>query len=1128
MSHRGMVRLRAHLSLLNSWGIVSRRRGRHVWAFTAFMGLCQAGYIIPDSVAAQLGYSSDRVLRLGINSSTGGRVSVSNLTHPANPNGPYTFEDVLRLTPTADPGYQFVQWDGPVVTTMNGSMPVHQLTMHYDVYVEAIFAKTATATVTITSAANGSVVMSPPDGGGLARNGLSPDTYPRSQAVAQGTRVRLTAVPRGEYKFDRWVGTGVPAGQEKSNPLELTVNSNVQVGAQFVAHQMLAPALKQKPVKVYFQGLNVQRILHFGHNDSLLFMTTAPAAGQTPDQAFNAVKDYLCDLVDITQGLQIQRYNPASQSFRRENVDPPAPVINIDYFSTCAVPSDSAMLQSITADINAAGTAALQRHLENTFLHGRWTDPGDSANRLYFMKTNDLSLLSNPDSSFKAYVSTAINSRLSERPALGGLFMDDASAQPTLPSANVRYVQNQACFSASRTDLHAAYTFTDGPNNTTQVTLRKVPGALQAPPAATLLNGTTLIATDYVSTADGIGGNATYTCQATFTPRITQPDFTLTYAIGDMVICDPVVRNKWPSDTLETLSYIRSRVPADKLIVYNTRAHNAAGGNNFAFALNGTENEYFIHSFYYDANWRVAPGAWKEYIDDLANISQSRIYLAQSGSSEDLSGDGLYTHGPNIRKLAMFLFSSYLLGKGPYGYFNFDTPVSGQAGTNLLYFGFYDLDVQAPRSGYCVLGSDIPVQPSDPYVESIYVRSYDNALVLVNPAPLCSDGIDYALSNTGNYYNVKVAEDGTFRAYNKSTLEGTLAPQTAVIFARMASAANMPIITNQSATQQMVPIGGKISFFVAATGPGPLRYQWMFNGEPIPGATNAVYTVSGATLDQDGDYTVSVANDAGLAESASINLRVIIPPSVSSQPIAQSAKLGGTAFFHVVVAGSDPLTFQWRRNGVPLAEAPPFSNVSTQTLTITNVSASEQGLYNCLIVNPAGYSMTIAAELRIDDSIVSLAGAVSRRAHGASGMFDVEIPVWPTDECTVETRTDTTIVLTFDRVLTGEEQNALRVNGLLACGNGLTCSGDSVWFDAIPSPCQDYVITGMNLNPSTLKVGGLEGDTSHDGCTNVHDVVIVRNSLNQAINTANFQCDVNYDGRIDLFDVVWLINRSRE
>src|SRR5207244_392143 len=64
------------------------------------------------------------------------------------------------------------------------------------------------------------------------------------------------------------------------------------------------------------------------------------------------------------------------------------------------------------------------------------------------------------------------------------------------------------------------------------------------------------------------------------------------------------------------------------------------------------------------------------------------------------------------------------------------------------------------------------------------------------------------------------------------------------------------------------PHGANIQFAAQVNGTPPLQFQWRLNGANIPGATNPVLNLSGIVRTNAGAYTLAVANDAGVANSA--------------------------------------------------------------------------------------------------------------------------------------------------------------------------------------------------------------------------------------------------------------------
>ena len=82
-----------------------------------------------------------------------------------------------------------------------------------------------------------------------------------------------------------------------------------------------------------------------------------------------------------------------------------------------------------------------------------------------------------------------------------------------------------------------------------------------------------------------------------------------------------------------------------------------------------------------------------------------------------------------------------------------------------------------------------------------------------------------------------------------------------------------PVITTQPANQT-VAAGTSATFTVAATGTGPLSYQWDLNDFAIIGATKTSYTVADAQIGNAGVYSVTVSNSAGSTNSAMVTLLV--------------------------------------------------------------------------------------------------------------------------------------------------------------------------------------------------------------------------------------------------------------
>jgi len=88
----------------------------------------------------------------------------------------------------------------------------------------------------------------------------------------------------------------------------------------------------------------------------------------------------------------------------------------------------------------------------------------------------------------------------------------------------------------------------------------------------------------------------------------------------------------------------------------------------------------------------------------------------------------------------------------------------------------------------------------------------------------------------------------------------------------------------------IAPLGASVTFSLMATGVGPLRYQWKFNGANINGATTNSYVLPGIQLTNAGGYSVNVTNSGGISTSATAFLSVIGP--LTNSPGAALAPAG--------------------------------------------------------------------------------------------------------------------------------------------------------------------------------------------------------------------------------------------
>ena len=154
--------------------------------------------------------------------------------------------------------------------------------------------------------------------------------------------------------------------------------------------------------------------------------------------------------------------------------------------------------------------------------------------------------------------------------------------------------------------------------------------------------------------------------------------------------------------------------------------------------------------------------------------------------------------------------------------------------------------------------------------------------------------------------------------------------------------------------------------------------------------------------------------------------------------------------------------------------------------------------------------------------------AVSRKQHGAAGIFDVDVL-----NGAIESRVNgvTQLVVTFDQDVIEVSQPSVSVTS--GSVTNVTIDGNVVTVDISGGPLYTPQtisfpgladVTGMCLATGTVNAAARLGDVNGDGNITVTDMVQVRNNLGQPVTASNFRADVNIDGNITVTDMVQVRN----
>ncbi len=202
--------------------------------------------------------------------------------------------------------------------------------------------------------------------------------------------------------------------------------------------------------------------------------------------------------------------------------------------------------------------------------------------------------------------------------------------------------------------------------------------------------------------------------------------------------------------------------------------------------------------------------------------------------------------------------------------------------------------------------------------------------------PLTNGGnISGAQSATLNINPVGAGDAGSYDVVVASSL-GITASSNQVTLA----IANPPSITDAPDSASVCE-GQPVTFVAAASGTGPLTFQWRKGNNPILGATGSSFTINPVAPGDAGSYDVVVSGACSPpATSAPAILTVNSAPQISQQPTAQTACVAGSVSFSVTATGAG-LAFQWRRNGTPLSNGGNISGAGASTLVINPVSVDD-------------------------------------------------------------------------------------------------------------------------------------------------------------------------------------------
>jgi PKD repeat protein len=282
------------------------------------------------------------------------------------------------------------------------------------------------------------------------------------------------------------------------------------------------------------------------------------------------------------------------------------------------------------------------------------------------------------------------------------------------------------------------------------------------------------------------------------------------------------------------------------------------------------------------------------------------------------------------------------------------------------------------------------------------VSTTANAIIEVTPPPVPPTIISQPQNQTvkvGQSATFSVAADGTEPLgyqwqKNGMDIEGataeshitpatTLADDGSTFRCVVSNAADSA--TSETATLTVLPNQPPIAEFAASPvfGEAPLTVNFDASASSDPDGTIASYAwdfgdgetgtgmLTSHTYSNPDTYTVTLAvtDDSAASHSTSVTISVTpAPPRITLQPLNLSIKVGQSATFSVAADGTEPLGYQWQKNGMDIEGATAESHITPATTLADNGST-----FRCVVSNVAGSATSETATLTVLANLPPLA-----------------------------------------------------------------------------------------------------------------------------------------------------------